>query len=114
MATTLSAQIPSRTAAFDLSGATAADATGNNWVNTGVERLYVKNASVGSITMTHVLGTNGTVDGLTPTARTTVITTGQSIILGPWPVAQYNDANSRMNVTWSGVTTLTVAVIAGT
>jgi hypothetical protein len=113
MASSLTVNAPTRTAAFDFASAVAADATGNYFTNTGVERLYVKNGGVGSITLTHVLGTNGTVDSLTPSARTTTITAGQIIILGPWPVAYYNDTNSRMNFTYSGVTSVTVAVIGG-
>lgn len=112
MAVALTVQSFSRTASVSLDDvAVAADGTGNKWANTGVEFLYVNNGGVGSITITQVFGANGTVDGQAGSARTTTVGAGKRMLIGPWPANFYNDASNFMTVTYSGVTTVTVAAV---
>lgn len=87
----------------------AAAGGGDEFVNTGVEVLHVKNASVGDITVTVV--SQATVDGLAVADRAVVVTAGEERFIGPFPTNVYNDANQKIQVTYSGVTTLTIAVL---
>lgn len=86
----------------------AASAGGDSFANDGNTALYVLNGSGGDITVTLVFGTGAAVDGQSPTNRTVVVEAGKAEIIGPFPTQYYNDGNGRMNVTYSGVTTLTV------
>lgn len=49
-------------------------------------------------------------DGVTPTSPTVSLTAGKEFLIGPFPSLIYNDASGFMNFTYSGVTTLTVAI----
>ncbi len=114
MATTLSPQTFTRLAGINLDDvATAADVTGNNWANTGSQFLYINNASGSPITVTQVFGTNNSVDSQVAPNRTTTVAAGKRMLLGPWPSTNYNDNTSpaKMNVTYSAVTSVTVAVL---
>lgn len=93
-------------AGLNLSGAVAAAGGGDSFANTGVELLYISNAGVGAITLT--LDIQQSVDGQAVTDRTVSIASGARQIVGPFPSAVYNDANSRMNVGYSGVVSVTV------
>jgi hypothetical protein len=92
--------------------ATAADAAkSDKWVNTGVEFLAIKNAGGSPITLTLTFGVGGTVDGVTPTAKTVSVTNGHTFLVGPFPPQFYNDANGFCSVSYSAVTSVTVAVV---
>ena len=81
------------------------------WVNTGNELVVINNAGGSGITVTENLGTNASVDGLTPTARTKSIAAGKWAILGPYPPTIYNNtANSFMTLGWSAVTSVKLLV----
>ncbi len=95
----------------DLAG-TAAAGGGDSFVNTGVELVAFKNASVGDITVTFV--TPVTVDGLAVADRTVVVAAASTKLVGPFPPGWYNDtfiSGGAVNMTYSGVTTFTVTVI---
>src|SRR5262245_50722077 len=81
---------------------------GDSFPNTGYEAVYFLNGSVGDITVTFTVQT--TTDGLAVTNKTAVVSAGEAVIAGPWPTHIYNDANGRVQMTYSGVTSLTVAV----
>jgi hypothetical protein len=91
---------------------TACAAGGDSFPCTGKEFALFQNTGGGNITVTEVFGPNAAVDGQTPAARTFVVnaTTGY-MICGPWNTTLYNDVNSRMNFTYSGVTGLKVAIL---
>lgn len=89
-------------------GLVAASGGGDSFPNTGQQFMVFDNAGGGSITVTEVL--QATVDGQSATPKTLVIPAGKIAVAGPWPTAQYNDNNSRMNFTYSAVTSLTVGV----
>jgi hypothetical protein len=94
----------------------AAAGGGDSFPNTGKEFFLAKNASGGAITIT--FDAPGTCSfGLAANAAHDVagavaMTNGERIF-GPFPPAQFNDGNGRVQVTYSGVTSLTVAVVAG-
>lgn len=109
MASALSITTVSRSGVDEAASLVAADAGGNYWNTTGVQWLAAKNGSGAPITIS--LTIQQTVDGQTPPARTVSVPAGKTYYIGPFPSA-YNDANApaRANVTYSGVTSLTVGV----
>lgn len=99
---------------IDLAGAAAAGG-GDSFVNTGVELVVFKNASVGDITVT--IATPVTIDALAVADRTITVAAGTSKLVGPFPPGWYNDtfiSGGSVNMTYSGVTTFTVTVIKPT
>lgn len=108
MATTRSVSTVARAGINLTDLAAAADATGDNWANTGNEFLFVANANASSRTVTLVC--QQTLDGQSVTNKTVVVGAGKSMLIGPFPKGIYNDANDRMNVTWSAVTDVTIVV----
>lgn len=87
----------------------AADATGDNWVNTGKEMLVVKNGGGGSINVT--LDLRATLDGISVTDPVVAVGAGVTKLIGPFPVGLYNDAGGKMNVSYSGVTSVNISVL---
>ena len=104
---TIAAQTISRTGLEAVYSAAASG--GDNFVNTGKEFLHVKNGSAGDITVTIV--TSATVDGLAVSDRAVVVTANEERFIGPFPTPYYNNASSQVALTYSGVTTLTLAVL---
>jgi hypothetical protein len=88
---------------------TAAAGGGDEFVNTGREMFYANNASGGAIVITFV--TTPTVDGLAIADRTVSVPAGEIMVVGPFATSQYNDTAEKIQVTYDGVTSLTVAVI---
>lgn len=105
MATALTVQVadPSAAAGVTITLA-AADATGNNFPNTGREVFVVNNGSGGSI--------NVTVDSKTPCNQGAdhdlVVAVGAGVqkMIGPFDPARYG---SQVDITYSAVTSVTVA-----
>ena len=87
----------------------AASAGGDSFANNGLEVLAVVNAGGSSVTVT--LPYVATADGQTITSRTVVVGAGKTALIGPFPQALYNDANNRVAVTYSGVTSVSVAAL---
>ena len=81
---------------------------GDKFVNTGPEFLYVKNGDVASKTVTIAIQSQP--DGQTVTPKSVVIPAGEFRIIGPFP-SMYNDAQSKVNLTYSAVTSLQLAVL---
>lgn len=84
----------------------AAAVGGDEFSNSGKEFVIIANASVGSITVTIV--TQQTFSGLALADQTVAVGAGVTKLIGPFPTQLYNDANARVQLTYSGVTTLTV------
>jgi hypothetical protein len=102
---TLTVQSTSR-AGLDVAG-TAADAAGDEWANTGVEMILIKNGGGSGITVT--LDFKATPDGATVTDPTVSIGAGATKVIGPFPPAYYNDTSTgRAKATCSGVTSVTI------
>lgn len=90
-----------------VSGAlTAAAGGGDSFANDGRTYLDINNGSGGSITVTFV--TQQTIDGLAVADLAVAVGAGVRTKVGPFPPSIYNDANGRVQVTYSGVTSLTV------
>ncbi len=113
MAGTLTPITTGRTIKDLVTLASAATVGGDNWVNTGKELLYITNSGSGDITLTVAFGPSAVVDGVAPANRTyTIPHTGlHPQIIGPFPTSAYNDASQLVQLTYSGVTSVTVAVI---
>lgn len=84
----------------------AAAGGGDSFANDGTVMLIVKNGGGSSITVT--LDIQATTDGQAVTDKTVSVTNGKTALIGPFPTAIYNDGNGRTNVTYSGVTSITV------
>lgn len=95
-------------AGIDVVGVAAA-AGGDSFANTGKEFIEVKNGGAGAITVT--LDVQTTLDGMAITDPTVSIAAGATKIIGPFPTHIFNDSNSRVNVTYSAVTSVTVKVL---
>lgn len=87
----------------------AADVAGDNFVNSGKDFLVVKNGGASSI--------NVTIDsvalcsyGFDHNLVVAVAASGEEWI-GPFPKARFNDDTGKVNISYSGVTSVTVAVV---
>lgn len=94
-------------------GAVNAAGGGDSFPNDGYTVLYVKNGSGGAITVT--------IDGVGAGPESAVaynpdvavsVAAGAERLIGPFTdKARFNDVNGRVNVSYSGVTSLTVAPV---
>lgn len=81
---------------------------GDTFTNTGSELFYIANGGGGSITVTFdVTGTIGR-SGEPGTDRAVAVANGATKIIGPFDPAAFG---GTVSVTYSGVTSVTVAVI---
>jgi len=96
-----------------LLGAVAAAGGGDSFSNTGKELFYVKNASGGAITVTFDSPATCSFAGAALAAHDNSVSVGaaEERLIGPFPAVRFNDGSSNVIVTYSGVTSLTVAVI---
>lgn len=83
----------------------------------GMTFLYVKNASAGSITVT-IAAASGAASvadpkfgTLTKSAVAKVILAGADAIIGPFKKQGFNNSSEQLAITYSGVTTLTIAAL---
>ena len=97
----------------------AAGAGGDSFLNTGKEMLRIKNAGAGAITVTFVANAaplGGTILGVasTPALDLTQSIPNDSAVyeIGPFLPQRFNDANGLMQMTYTGVTSVTVEVVA--
>jgi hypothetical protein len=112
---TLSVQKPSA-AGVALTYAAAAGG-GDKFANSGREFVHVQNASGGAITVTFTSGAasaNKCSFGVAHTAHdlSVAVGAGADAMIGPFNRERFNDVNGDVNITYSGVTSLTVAVIS--
>ena len=87
---------------------------GDTFTNTGKEVLLVKNAGAGSVTVTVAHQKNidpGEANLAVPDLTMTVPNDSVIKTLGPFPTDQYNNASGLAEVSYSGVTGLTVQVL---
>ena len=92
----------------DMAGAACAGG-GDAFANTGQEVVSIKNGSGASITVTFV--TQATVDALAVGDLAVVVLAGATMAVGPFQPGIYNDASGLLQMTYSGVTTLTAKVL---
>ena len=98
---TLTLLVSTKNAALDLAGAVAAASGGDNFPNDGHTLLYVSNQGAGGITVT--------ADSIANKAYT--IGTLVRALIGPFPKSDFDDVDGKVQITYSGVTTVTVAAI---
>lgn len=89
-------------------GATAAAGGGDKFLNTGNELLYIKNGGGSPITLTLDAQT---VAGLAITDPTVSVAAGAEKIVGPFDPRYFSDSSGFLNLSYSAVTSVTVAVI---
>ena len=82
---------------------------GDNFTNDGATWLHIKNAHA-TVSRTVTLDIKSTVDGQAVTDPTVVVPALGDRVIGPFPTTFYNDANGRVNITYSSEADLTVAV----
>jgi hypothetical protein len=87
----------------------AASVAGDLLPNNGQEFLAVVNASGGAVTVTAAI-TKQT-DGITPAGKAVVVPAGATVLFGPFPPSQYNDANGNVAITYSAVTSVSVQAL---
>ncbi len=95
-------------AANALTGESAA-AGGDAFANTGKELLVIENGSGSPINLTAV--TQQEVDGEAVDDKVITIPAGERHVLGPWPTSIYSDGDSKVQLEYSAVTSVTVSVI---
>lgn len=85
----------------------AATSGGDQFANDGATMLHVK-AAAATVTVT-IASQVACSQGSTHNKTVVVSSTGEQMI-GPFDVARYSDANGRVQVTYSQVTSVTVGV----
>ena len=88
----------------------AAAGGGDQFLNFGREIVYVKNASGGSITLTFAPA--GLPGGLALATYTVVVAPAAERIIGPFDPAYFSSVAGVVTITYSGVTSLTVALLS--
>jgi hypothetical protein len=105
---TITPIVTSRAGSDFTTASQAATGGGDFWAGTGAEWLVVNNGGGSPITVTLVH--QGTIDGQSLTNLTVSVTNAHTEIIGPFPVGLYNDGSGNVNVTYSAVTSVKVAV----
>ena len=79
----------------------------------GKTMLHVKNGSAGSITVTVTAQSTSVVTGTHGTATVSnvaiAIAAGSERLIGPFPKQAFNNSTKQLAITYSGVTSLTIA-----
>jgi len=89
----------------------AASGGGDEFVNNGKEILMVNHTNSGGAGVTLTIVTQSTVDGQAIADRTVAIGAGEFHPLGPFDKGVYNDANGKVQLTWSSSTDVSIAVL---
>jgi hypothetical protein len=108
----LTVEVPTRTGTtFTVA---AASSGGDSFANSGREFFFINNAGVDPCTVTFDSpGTcNFEVAAHANHDLVVVVAGGAEKLIGPFSQTRFNDASGRVNVTYSEVVTVTVALIA--
>lgn len=91
----------------------AAAGGGDQFANSGNERVLIKNGSGAPITITFDSPTTCSFGANAAAAHdlAVVVAAGAETLVGPLATDRFNDANGNVQITYSGVTSLTVAVV---
>jgi hypothetical protein len=108
---TINPTTTSRTATNVTTTLQAATNGGDFFATTGVELLAIQNGGGADITLT--ITPQQTIDGQSVAAKTYTIahTSAPLYIIGPFSRTTYGDASGNVVITYSGVSSLNVAVI---
>lgn len=88
----------------------AASATGDSFPNDGNVFLAVRNAGTAAITVS--ITTPAKIWGVDIANLSVSVGAGETRFIGPFPEPIFNDANGRVNVTYSAVTNVSVGAFA--
>jgi len=88
---------------------TAANADGNFFENNGRTFIWIKNGDVSDHSI--VIDSPGACDQGFYHDVTVVVAAGEERLIGPFTTARFNDTNGNVNVTYSAVTSVTIAVV---
>ncbi len=91
----------------------AASGGGDEFVNTGRQFLSVFNGNGGSINVTfdapntcdHLLAADANHD------EVVAVASGKHMLIGPFPPKRFNDSDGKVQITYSGVTSLLVVLL---
>lgn len=86
-----------------------ASAGGDEFANDGRQLFYIRNGGAGAITVNFAYGS--LIDGQTVPAKSVSVGIGKTMVIGSFPTSLFNDANGKVQVTYSGVTSVRVACI---
>ena len=94
----------------------AATSTGDEFVNSGVEFIHAQN---GHASASYVVTVTAQVTNIhhqqfgsvTKSNIAKTVAAGQDAFIGPFKQSAFNDANNKVQITYSAVTTLKVAVL---
>ena len=92
----------------DVTGVAAAGG-GDAFANTGHEMLVITNGDASSHSVTAHFQKSP--DGLTVTDRAVAVAAGKTMIIGPFPTDLYNDTNNLVQLSYTAVTSVKVAVV---
>jgi hypothetical protein len=85
---------------------TAADVAGDSFPNDGRTFFRIKNA--GSLITAIFAAVKPSDQGISENIAANIAASTGDVWFGPFPANEFNDTNGRVNVTYSGVTTVTV------
>jgi hypothetical protein len=87
----------------------AASAGGDDFANDGKTFVHIKNAGAGSITAT--IATPAQISGIDIADIAVAVPNGGERMIGPFPVSLFNTSTGKASITYSGVTSVTIAAI---
>lgn len=87
----------------------AAAGGGDSFANTGYEFLYINNGGGSPINVTFTVQSTKYLQE-TVSNRVASVTNGTAQLIGPFPPGLFNDSNGLVQITYSAVTSVTVAV----
>ena len=94
----------------------SATSTGDEFINSGIEFIHIQNnhaSAAYTVTVTaQVTNIHHQQFGkVTKSNVAKAVPAGQDCFLGPFKQSSFNDPNSKVQITYSGVTTLVVSVL---
>jgi hypothetical protein len=94
----------------------AAAAGGDQFSNTGIQFVHVKNGAGGDITLTVTAQNTQTpsISGYgvgTKSNSVTTVTAGEERFIGPFPKQAFNDTSGNAQITYSSTASVTLAII---
>lgn len=87
----------------------AADELGDEFVNSGKAVLHVKNGGMSELTVT--VDSQAKCNFGFDHDIAVDVAAGEESIIGPFPKARFDDPNKKVQISYSGVTDVTVAVL---
>ena len=90
----------------------AADGAGDKILNNGRQFVHIKNGGVSPITVTLVSQVTNPSEGTAAANTAIVIADATEKMIGPFNPKAYNDAEGKVNLTYSAVTSVTIGAFS--